>query len=291
MSPVTYLGYITLLILLKKTGSNGLPMVQHKKRIKSDSVNLSSFLQKYAKFTPQFMQALYSKVNMPKYLRLSEIGNMYREKKKSYFHSSFDELHESESFERFLLPYENALSDLDEISWLFLKDEAEKLCISRDKNNRWRELFDKLNEAKGYIFLKSIGYQKISFIPRAKKNGIETPDLKGIRNGSTALCEVKTKNISDAFIDATSNSSVIRTNERLAEKLKPILEKVFRKAESQLNSIEPLSQCEKYIYLVITHDNEEVDPVFLKKLNVKIQQLFKSMNTNNLKLVIHGEGY
>jgi hypothetical protein len=228
---------------------------------------------------------------MPKYLRLYQIGNMYRENENSYFHSSFDELHESESFERFLLPYENALSNLDEISWSFLKEEAEKLCISRDKNERWREFFDKLNEAKGYVFLKSIGCQEISFIPRAETNGVETPDLKGIKNGSTILCEVKTKNISDVFIDAMDNSRVIRTNEILAEKLKAILEKIFRKAESQLNSMQSLSQCEKYIYLIITYDNEEVDPSFSKKLNVQTQQLFQSMNMDNLKLVIHGDVY
>lgn len=228
---------------------------------------------------------------MPKYLRLSQIGNMHRENEDSYFHNSFDELHEGELFERILLPYENALSNLDDTSWLSLKKEAEKLCIKRDKKKRWRELFDKLNEAKGYVFLKSIGYQEISFIPRAKKNGVETPDLRGIKSGATALCEVKTKNISDAFIDAMDKSRVIRTSGILAEKLKPILEEIFRKAESQLNSMQAISRCEKYIYLIITYDNEEVDSSFPKKLNEQTQQLFKAMNIKDIKLVIHGDVY
>jgi hypothetical protein len=233
--------------------------------------------------------ALYSKEKMQKYVRLSQIGCLYRENEDSYFHPSFDELHDGESFERFLSAYENDLAKLDDNSWEYLKEETEKLCIYQDKNKRWTPLFDKLNEARGYVFLKSLGCKEIAFIRPSKKGGEERPDLKGEKEGSSVLCEVKTKHISDVFINARDNSRVIRTNEILADKLKSILKDTFEKAGSQLNAMPESSKYEKWIYLIINYDNQEVDASFPNKLNSQTRLLFNSMDMGGLKLAIHNE--
>lgn len=151
-------------------------------------------------------------------------------------------------------------------------------------------MFDKLNEVKGYKFLKSIGCEEVSFIPRSIKHGIETPDLKGYKNGALVLCEVKTKHVSDEFIHARDNSDVIRTDERLPEALEKLLSNTFKKAASQLNSELDSVTSEKYIYLNIEYDNESVSPHIRRVLNIQTRNVFNSINFIGIKLVIDNEG-
>lgn len=221
------------------------------------------------------------------FLRLNEIAVLHRDNINSYFHESYDEIHNG-SFKNFLISYENDLSKLDDKSWCLLKKEAEKLCIKRDRNGYWSKLFDKLNEVRGYVFLKSKGYIKVSFIPCAKKNNIETPDFIGERETSKALCEVKTKHISDALKSKMENSQAIITNEILPDALKDLLKKTFIKARNQLNSY-MTSVPEKYIYLIIDYDNQGVDKTYPKKLNEQTRELFSSIDMKGVDLVIHDE--
>ena len=61
-----------------------------------------------------------------------------------------------------------------------LKSEARPHLKAPDQKRRWPQLFDRLNEAKGYNHLVSIGCENVKFIPRVKTD----------RNGSARLKRV-----------------------------------------------------------------------------------------------------
>lgn len=181
---------------------------------------------------------------------------------------------------------ENELSSLEEQAWFFLKNEAKDLIIKSNCQRGWNQLFEKLNEAKGYCFLKSIGCIDISFIPRATKNNIETPDFKGLKNGSLVLAEVKTINISDELVSARESGSVMKAHNTLTLGLENKLNSTFKKAVSQLNSYPQPEETTKYIYLVATYD-DEID--YRHELNAEARNLFQSLGAVNIELVIHNE--
>jgi hypothetical protein len=232
-----------------------------------------------------------------KFVRLDELASLTQHIQSSFFHKTYDDYKKVEDFNEFLLSIENELNELDNESWCFLKKEAVSICVesAEDKKRGWAKLFEKLYEAKGYCFLKSKGYSKIRFIPRSKEKGVETPDLKGERDTSIILCEVKTKSISEDFLTEIKEStdSLIamkkpthRPKDKLPDKLKDILKKTFNKAESQLNSYTKYPNPEKYIYIIIKYDD---DDLFRNELNVQTRNLFKAMDLNDINLAIHNE--
>lgn len=221
-----------------------------------------------------------------KFVRLNELASLYSEKVGSYFHRSRDNVINDEIFEEQYLLIENELCELDIDSWNFLKEETGSLCTAINGKRGWSPLFDKLNEAKGYCFLKSIEYSIISFIPRAKINGIETPDLMGWRDTSQALCEVKTIHVSDDLIAATENMTVFTSQDTLTSGLRKKLEYTFNKATSQINSYTEFTSPEKFIYLIIEYD----DGIFFnKEFNEQTRELFNTMSLTDINLLIHNE--
>jgi ribosome-binding factor A len=222
-----------------------------------------------------------------KYIRLSELVSLHHpEDKRSRFYKFWESFYEiPERVQAFSL-IEKELSALDDKSWCFLKDEAKELCVKSDERRGWNQLFEKLNEAKGYCFLKLIGCSDIRFIPRATKNNIETPDLVGWRNTSEALCEVKTINISDDLVSARINISVMSAQNELIAGLTNKFESTITKAASQLNSYSKSPDTEKYIYLVIAYDD---DLDYRNELNTQTRELFNAMNLVGIDLVIHNE--
>src|SRR6267154_1846259 len=100
------------------------------------------------------------------------------------------------------------LEGIDQESWNLLKSEAIPLLRRSDKLRGWQALFDKLNEAKGYRYLKQIGCTNVRFIPRSRSRGLKTPDLEAFLASTRVLCEVKTINISQDEVRARNGSSV-----------------------------------------------------------------------------------
>lgn len=221
------------------------------------------------------------------FTRLNELAYLHRpEDERSRFFRFWESFYEiPERVQEFSL-IENELSELDHKSWYFLKDEARELCVKSDERRGWNQLFEKLNEAKGYCFLKLIGCSDIQFIPRATKNNIETPDLEGWRNTSQVLCEVKTINISDELVSARNNILVMLAHNELTSGLKNKLKSTFTKAASQLNSYSKSADTEKYIYLVIIYDD---DLDYRRELNAQTRELFNNMKLEGVDLVIPKE--
>lgn len=219
--------------------------------------------------------------------RLNELVSLHHpDDERSRFHRFWEYFSDIPERVKAFAAIEDELSSLDQEAWSFIKNEAKDLIIKPNSQRGWNQLFEKLNEAKGYCFLKSIGCSKISFIPRATKNNIETPDLKGWKNGSLLLAEVKTINISDELVSARENGSVMLAHNTLTHGLENKLNSTFIKAASQLNSYSQLAGTTKYIYLVATYD-DEID--YRNELNAQARELFKNMSMSIIRLVIHDE--
>jgi hypothetical protein len=87
------------------------------------------------------------------------------------------------------------LHGLDYKAWEHPKKEALRYLTALDKKGRgWHQLFDILNEARAFNYLKSLGCTNLRFIPRSNQT---SPDLEGSLVSDRVLCEVKTINISD----------------------------------------------------------------------------------------------
>ena len=82
-----------------------------------------------------------------------------------------------------------------------LKEEARPLLTSRDNRGRgWPQLFDILNEARAYNYLKSLGCTNLRFIPRSHEKNEKSADLERSLPLHCVWCEVETINISDEEI-------------------------------------------------------------------------------------------
>ena len=217
---------------------------------------------------------------------MNELVSCHPNDNSSRFYNFWEAFYEiPERVQAFTL-IEEELSQLYDESWSLLKNEACKLCITSDTNRGWSQLFDKLNEAKGYCFLKSMGCVNIRFIPRAKKKNIETPDLEGWKDKSNILCEVKTINISDQNIMAGKKIKAQTVDDSITPGLKKKLENMFTKASSQLNSYPVTTNTNKFIYLIITYD-EDLD--YKNELNKQTRKIFNAMGLASIQLAIHNE--
>src|ERR1700730_672928 len=85
------------------------------------------------------------------------------------------------------------LRGLSPCAWSHLKGELVKTLEIGNKYRGWQPLFDKLNQAKAYNHLSSIGCTNIEFIQETRR---KTTDLYAYIGDQVLLCEVKTINIS-----------------------------------------------------------------------------------------------
>ena len=68
---------------------------------------------------------------------------------------------------------ENRFAGLDDDAWSDLRDRAAAVAHIRENGRGWEALFDVLNEATGYEYLKHVGCLDIRFVPRRQTR---TPD-------------------------------------------------------------------------------------------------------------------
>ncbi len=203
---------------------------------------------------------------------------------KSYFYRFWDDFETVPLRVKAFTKLEEELQILDRESWRQLNTEAGKLCLRHNGDRGWSKLFEKLNEAKGYVYLQSLGCRKIRFISRSMKNGIETPDLEGEKNDNRYLCEVKTINVSDSLLKARRNIEAREVQPTLPAGLKNKLKEVTTKAHSQLSGYHRKAM--KFAYLVISFD-DELD--YRDKLNIQTRIFINSLDFDDMKVIIHNE--
>jgi hypothetical protein len=113
----------------------------------------------------------------------------------AYFREFDQKLASSAHVKDLYLRWERTLQGLDPNAWEHLKDECRPRLNARSHAGRgWEQLFDILNEARAYNFLRFVGGTEVHFIPRDDE---KTPDLECYLSPARVLCEVKSINISD----------------------------------------------------------------------------------------------
>lgn len=147
---------------------------------------------------------------------------------------------------KILRDYELDLTDLDDAAWQALATDAVKRLI-RNKRRGWAQLFDTLNETKGYAHLKSLGCTDIAFVPHTYVQ--PSPDLMAMCGGQQVLCEVKTIGISD---DAQT-----APGELAEEFLRSKFTRIIEEAKAQMESIG--AEGARKIVCIVFHPDEALN--------------------------------
>jgi hypothetical protein len=148
---------------------------------------------------------------------------------------------------------EKTLSKLDAESWERLCAKTLSAVNADHRFRRYQQLFNHLNEAKGYEFLLDQGYTEIEFIQPSRS---ESPDLRAIRLSSTANLEVKTINESNENLgpDALWKTEAVSVPRNLSTEFKSKIVSTIEQARRQLNSY-PSAVDRKIVFLIIRLDH------------------------------------
>jgi hypothetical protein len=172
----------------------------------------------------------------------------------AYFRDFDQNLARSAHVKDVYLRQERMLKGLDDQAWEHLKGETLSLLTAHDKSGRgWQQLFDILNEARAYNYLKLVGCANLRFIPRSCE---KTPDLEGSLALDRVLCEVKTINISNeeiAFRRAPAKARSIRTavTDGFLKKLRATAET----AKRQLLAFDHCCAALRFVYINVSFDD------------------------------------
>ena len=172
---------------------------------------------------------------------------------KAYFRAGDDKL-TNPSKRQFFVALESELQGLDDEAWKLLKAEALPRLKSPHPTRGWQQLFDTLNEAKGYNYLAGIGCTDVKFIPRATTNKVQTPDLRGLLGPSRVLCEVKTINVSDDEANRLATGDVGTTLRYLEQPFFDKLSSTIRTAAIQLLTFDKDLTSRRNVYVVFNFD-------------------------------------
>lgn len=158
---------------------------------------------------------------------------------------------------------EGVLQRLDAESWEVLKKKARPFVCIRDSLRGWQQLFDLLNEARAYLYLRTQGYRDVRVLP---EQAHKTPDIEAKQGDDLVVVEVKTVNIS------TSELEYLEENERIlkenpegvlrvrnvppipSEALKNKILETINVAKEQLKEYSVGKPAHNLVYLVINLD-------------------------------------
>jgi len=184
------------------------------------------------------------------------------------------------------LRIEKALQGLDPCSQKVLKKKVCPYLTKKHAGRGWHQLFDVLNEARAYDYLKSLGCSDVHLIPESIKNGEQTPDLEGVLCSGKVLCEVKTINISDeeAKVRASDKPIVRNTQDKLENPFFDKLRSCLTKAEKQLRASHNSAHLIVYIFIIFD------EYPFCEYKETYFQQIDHELSENivtGIELVIH----
>jgi hypothetical protein len=171
---------------------------------------------------------------------------------KAYFRGDDDKLSNPQK-RKFFVALEQELQGLDPEAWEFLKCEALPRLKARHPTRGWQQLFDTLNEGKGYNFLVRIGCKDIKFIQ--KTGNSKTPDLQGFLESAWVLCEVKTINVSKDEANRLTNGGVQTKRLYLEKEFFNKLSSDICIAASQLSAFDKDSASRRIVYMIFNFDD------------------------------------
>jgi hypothetical protein len=164
-------------------------------------------------------------------------------------------------FEKIFRPWEEILGKLGSKAWEQLIEKTLDSVTKKSPRREYAQLFNFLNEARGYALLVDRGYERISFIDckcRRKKKQKKSPDLLGESQNSTAILEVKTINVSEKELDWKERDRFqTRTVTGLSDEFKKKLCLTIDHARKQLDAY-PKSVDKKIVLLLIRFDMDNI---------------------------------
>jgi hypothetical protein len=146
---------------------------------------------------------------------------------------------------------EEDLQGLDANAWAFLKSEVAPLLAAKDPKRGWQSLFDKLNQAKAFNYLKNAGYANVRFVPPSPVKGQQAPDLEA--NG--VVCEVKTVNVSEVEAHRRFSGGVGSVADSLEEGFFNKLTSDLRKAKAQMVAHKAGDDVKHIAYIIVNFDD------------------------------------
>jgi hypothetical protein len=222
--------------------------------------------------------------------RLTELSKLAVEKDPdgpNYFQGFEAQIRSSPGLVHVYEQLEADLQALDADSWDALKNKCISCVSAMHPKRGWQQLFDILNEAKGYHLLRGLGYSNVSFLPHGDDL---SPDLLGVRGSETALVEVKTFHKSDDAIgrqktfgrdSLTFEQMPALYDDRFKNKLRAVLDK----ARSQLLAGDRDGRCRKIAYILI-----EPDPPLIPERCDQIQRVLAEIRPDDVDLVAEVRG-
>lgn len=173
---------------------------------------------------------------------------------------------------------EKELEVLTESAWGDLKKKATSYVTVKSSRRGWSQLFDALNEAKGYLFLLDEGYSDIVFIP---EENVKTPDLRALKSNQVVLLETKSLNQSEADIDYLTPGPAGKMAQQVLYEipagLKQKIESTILGATEQLNAYEPSLDRRRICFLVI-----KLDTNISSTISSDIENLCQSLSGNDV---------
>lgn len=200
----------------------------------------------------------------------------------AYFQNFEEKLQQSDHVMDVYGRWERALQSLDESAWLYLSHEALPHLVVRDSSRGWQSLFNILNQAHAYDYLKRLDCQNVAFIPRRRQ---KSPDLEAWLAGSRLLCEVKTMNISDEEIrgrtTVVARDIAIHLHSGFFRKLSASI----NQARPQLTEFDPARSARHLVYVSPCFDDflgEHKEQYFSE-----IDQYLVAQSFEDVEIVIH----
>lgn len=181
------------------------------------------------------------------------------------------------------LHIEGELAKLNAKAWEQLKAKAVPLFQKPHENRAWSPAFDKLNEAKGYIYLVKTGCSDVEFIPENSRGGRRTPDVCGRAATKQILCEIKTINISDDEVSARKNMTARGIQGVLPQQFFDKVSSQIQSAKEQMDDYDADSETRKVVYFVLNFDDllhEHIERYFLQ-----LRNYCKTANTSCMEIV------
>jgi hypothetical protein len=186
------------------------------------------------------------------------------------------------------LRWEKELRGLDSDAWEFLKGEARPYLVHKDPSGRgWQQLFDCLNEARAYNYLKAAGCSNVRFIPRADKQDLRTPYLEAVLGSDKVLCEVKTINISERELRARNQLTVRGIAIRLDAGFFRKLRSDVTDAENQMQAYDATGAARHFLYINPCFDDFLAE--YKKDYFRQIDQYLSDNPIPDVKLIFHND--
>jgi hypothetical protein len=215
-------------------------------------------------------------------VRLPCLYDLYDRSDKSHPGNYFPYFFASRSemlIEQILKPWDEILGRLDLKAREQLIKKALNFVTKKATDRGYAQLFNHLNEARGYTLLGDRGYNEISFIDCGDQ---QSPDLFGKSQNSTAILEVKTINESDKDIDWKEHDRFrTRTVTGLSDGFGLKLRSTIAEARKQLDAY-PKPVDKKIALLLIRFDT---DNILEARNHTALQNLIEANQIDGMEVV------